>query len=266
MTSITRLDDSRIDYYRSLNATPASHSRDRVFIAEGEIVVRTLLESPLDIVSVFALPEYYEQFAELIAAKNIPAERLLTASKEMMNDIVGFRLHQGVMAMGRQPDEPELRDLTAPIVVLDGIINSENVGAIVRNCAAFGVSSIIVGGDGSSPWLRRAVRSSMGTVCSMNIHTTDDLIFTLTELREQYGCTLVAAETGAAATPLPEYVFPERCALIFGSEGPGISQEALGLCNDVIAIPLAPDIASINVASATAVFLYALKNRRNPIE
>lgn len=266
MMLITRLDDSRIDYYRSLNATPASHSRDSVFIAEGETVVRALLESPLDVVSVFALPEYYDQFAELIAARNIPAERLLTATKEVMNDIVGFRLHQGVMAMGKQPAEPELRNLCAPVVVLDGIVNSENVGAILRNCEAFGVSSVVVGGGGSSPWLRRAVRASMGAVCSMNIHTSNDLLFTLTELREQYGFALVAAETGASAIPLPDYVFPERCALVFGSEGPGVSQKVLKRCTDVIAIPLAPEVASINVASATAIFLYALKNRKNPVE
>lgn len=264
MTTITSLDDSRIDHYRSLHATPASHTRDRVFIAEGEKVVRALLESQLDVVSVFALPEYYERLGTQLAARDIPPERLLTAGRDLMNDIVGFRLHQGVMAMGRQPAEPDLRDLTPPVVVLDGIVNAENVGAILRNCAAFGVSSIVVGGGGSSPWLRRAVRSSMGTVCFLHIHTSDDLAFTLAELRDQYGLSLVAAETAPEALPLPDYVFPERCALVFGSEGTGVSREAIALCRDVVSIPLAPDVASLNVASATAVFLYALQNRRNP--
>lgn len=258
MQRITDIHDSRIRHYRSLHATPDNHIHDRVFIAEGEKVVRTLLESPLDVLSVFALPSYYERIAPLVQARRIPAEHMLTADKDVMNEIVGFRLHQGIMAMGKQPLEPELRDLAPPIVVLDGIVNSENVGAILRNCAAFGVRSLIVGGGGSSPYLRRAVRASMGTVCSLHIYTSDDLPYTLSELQQQYGIAVVAAENTPTAVPLPAFSFPSRCALVFGSEGTGISPAVLAQCHAVLAIPLVPTVPSINVASASAVFLHAL--------
>lgn len=258
MEHITDITDSRIQHYRWLHATPEHHTHNRVFIAEGEKVVRTLLESPLDVLSVFALPSYHERIAPLVAAKQLTASQLLTADKHLMNEIVGFRLHQGIMAMGKQPIEPELRDLAPPIVVLDGIVNSENVGAILRNCAAFGVCSVIVGGGGSSPYLRRAVRASMGTVCSLRIHHTTDIGYTLNELKQQYGFAIIAAESTATALPLPTFTFPIRCALVFGSEGTGVSPSVLTQCDAVLAIPLAPNVPSINVASASAIFLHTL--------
>lgn len=258
MEYITNITDPRIQHYRSLHATPEHHTRNRIFIAEGEKVVRALLESPLDVLSVFALPSYYERITPLLAARGMDTRHLLTADKHLMNEIVGFRLHQGIMAIGSQPIEPELRDLVPPIVVLDGIVNSENVGAILRNCAAFGVSSVIVGGGGSSPYLRRAVRTSMGAVCSLRIHTTANLGYTLNELQQQYGITLLAAENTATALPLSAFTFPARCALVFGSEGTGVSSTVLAQCSAVLAIPLAPNVPSINVASASAVFLHTL--------
>ena len=84
-----------------------------------------------------------------------------------MNKIVGFKLHSGVMAIGKQPVDVNLSELESPVVVMNGIINSENVGSIIRNCAAFGFESIITDKQTSSPYLRRAVRVSMGAVLNI---------------------------------------------------------------------------------------------------
>ncbi len=259
-TEITDISDSRIEHYRTLQATPALHTRSRVFIAEGEKTVRALLRSPLDILSFFALPGYYERLAPLLAARNLPEDRLFTASRELMNDIVGFRLHQGVMAMARQPDEPALRQLRPHLAVFDGIVDSENVGAIVRNCAAFGVQSLVVGGGGSSPYLRRAVRASMGAICFMDVYFADDLPYTFGELREQYGYTIISLEHNPRAVALGSLSFPERCAMVFGSEGSGISPQVLAASDHIAMIPHLPIVDSLNVGSAAAVALYALHN------
>lgn len=256
-TTITDISDSRINYYRSLQATPVAHVHDHVFIAEGEKTVRALLRSSLDILSFFALPKYYERLAPLLVARGIPDDKLFTADHELMNAIVGFRLHQGIMAIAQQPAEPALRQLQPPIAILDGIVDSENVGAIVRNCAAFGVRSLVVGG-GSSPYLRRAVRASMGAVCFVQVHFSEDLPYTIGELREQYGIGVIALEQHERAIPIENLVFPERCALVFGSEGSGISPEVLTASNAIAAISQQPDIDSLNVASAAAVALHAL--------
>lgn len=260
--TITDINDSRIDYYRTLQATPTLHTRDGVFIAEGEKTVRSLLRSPLEIVSFFALPKYYERLAPLLAARHLPQEALFAASRELMNHVVGFRLHQGIMAMARQPAEAALRELQPPIAVFDGIVDSENVGAVIRNCAAFGVQSLIVGGSGSSPYLRRAVRASMGAVCFMNVHFADDLPYTIAELREQYGCSIVSLEQHTAAVPLSSFVFPERCVLVLGSEGAGISAPVLAGSDHITAIRHLPAADSLNVASAAAIALHALYSNR----
>ncbi|MCK5740722.1 MAG: RNA methyltransferase [Chlorobi bacterium] len=255
MIKITNTNDPRIAYYKNLRYTPATHTEDNIFVTEGEKVTLTLLESDLEIISIFAQPRFYEDHADLIAAKKIPEEMLLSADRAFMKEVVGFRLHSGMMAVGRQPAPATLDDLRNRIVVMNGIINSENVGAIVRNCAAFGVDSIICDRQTSSPFLRRAVRVSMGSVMSQKIYITANLPATLNELRDRLGYAIISAELTDDAIPLKEYNFPEKHCIIFGSEGPGVDQEILNLSDVVVFIPISEKVASLNVGAAAAVVL-----------
>src|SRR4029077_480104 len=96
---------------------------------------------------------------------------------EQLKDVVGYRLHGGVMALGTVPDEKPISGTLH--VALDGLSDAEDVGAILRTCAAFGVDGVIVGPDSASPWLRRAVRVSMGAPIVVPVHTTRDLAGTI---------------------------------------------------------------------------------------
>ncbi|MDA3843772.1 MAG: RNA methyltransferase [Candidatus Kapabacteria bacterium] len=256
MIKITDLNDPRIEYYKNLRFTPAKHTEDNVFVVESEKVTLMLLRSDIEIVSVFALPEFYEAHAELMDARKVPDESRFYADRALMKDVVGFRLHSGMMAVGRQPAQTGLDELSNRIVIMNGIINSENVGAIVRNCAAFGVDSILCDRKTSSPFLRRAVRVSMGSVMFQKIHITDDLPATLNELRNRLGYSIISAELTDDATSLKEYNFPEKHCIIFGSEGPGVDQEILDLSDAVVFIPISEKVASLNVGAAAAVVLW----------
>ena len=143
MIKIENINDPAIRHYRSLRHTPASHTDEKNFIAEGEKVVKRLLESDLEMESLFALEKYYDKFSALISTGNIDSNKLFTADIELMNEIVGFKLHAGIMAIGKQPEFNELNQLSKEIIFLNNIIDSENVGAIVRNCEAFGFDSLI---------------------------------------------------------------------------------------------------------------------------
>ncbi len=254
-TLISSIDDPRIQAYRSLEGTPEFHTRERIFIAEGRKITTSLLESSIDVLSVFALPKYYQALSGLIESKNIPNIALFTAEPSNMNSIVGFRLHEGVMAIGKQPEHIALSALTFPAVLLAGIVNSENVGAILRNCTAFGIKSIIIDSATSDPYLRRSVRVSMGAVFSLDIHRTESISTTIDLLRSHFGCTIISAEITDTSLPLPTYQFPVKSVIIFGSEGKGIAQEIVEKCDAVVSVPIT-NIASINVAATSAVVLY----------
>ena len=143
----------------------------------------------------------------------------------------------------------------------DGLSNAENLGALVRNCAAFDAQALIVGETSSSPFVRRAVRSSMGTIFELPVVETSDLLQALADLR-QAGVRCVAAHPHVAGRSLSQANFAGDCCLVFGSEGHGISRQVLAVCDEAVAIPMAETVDSLNVGSAAAVFLYEANRQR----
>ncbi|TLY28322.1 MAG: hypothetical protein E6K56_10090, partial [Ignavibacteria bacterium] len=139
-------------------------------------VVRRLLDSNLPVISLLLTEEWYEK---LLAGSPLPSRpmppniadaSIFVAGKKLLESIVGFNLHQGIMAVAKMPAdrslEETLHNTSRPylLVALDGLVSAENVGVVARNCAAFGVDAVISGETSSSPYLRRAVRNSMGAV------------------------------------------------------------------------------------------------------
>jgi tRNA G18 (ribose-2'-O)-methylase SpoU len=259
MIIINEINDERIVLYRSLRNTPQSHLNEKVFIAEGDIAVAKLLESNIEICSVFCTDKYYkDNFIRIV--ERVAADRRYVANKELMDQIVGFRLHKGIMAIALQPKNTSISELKSPIIILNGIVNSENVGAIVRNCIGFCVNSMIVDKKTSSPYLRRAVRCSMGAIFYMDIHFSDDLSLTIQELKSN-GYGIFAAENHNDALDLSGFDFPKQYALVFGSEGNGIDDHILDHADKVIKIAISDKIASINVAASSAIFFHKMSRK-----
>jgi tRNA G18 (ribose-2'-O)-methylase SpoU len=144
---------------------------------------------------------------------------------------------------------------------VDGLTNAENLGGLVRNCAAFGVRALLVSQTSSSPWLRRAVRGSMGTIFKIPTVEQLDLPKAIRDLRAQ-GVRCIAAHPHTSGATLAQADFARDACIIFGSEGFGIAPAVLNACDQSVAIPMSLGIDSLNVTSATAVFLYeALRQR-----
>lgn len=258
MQCITDINDPRISHFRSLRFTPSSHTEENLLIAESEKIVLSLLESDLQIISIFALPEFFEQFQSAIDSK-VSSDQQYTADKEMMNQIVGLRLHSGCMAMAKQPPAATLPELSSRIIALNGIINAENVGAIIRNAAAFGIDSVIVDSSTASPFLRRSVRVSMGASFWQKVYFSDKLSDTLLELKHNMSYSIVSAELTPSSININEFVFPQRCVVIFGNEGDGIAPNILEISDAIVAIPIEPRVASLNVAASSAIFLEKMR-------
>ncbi|MFH1049604.1 MAG: RNA methyltransferase [bacterium] len=260
MIEITSVLDSRIGLYRNLKDIFYTFSEKKLFIAEGSIVTEKLLQSDIEIISIFALKKFYNSDLVLINQKKIPPEKQFIAEKQVMNQIVGFRLHQGIMAIGKIPEQTPILDLKPPIIIMNGIVNSENVGAIVRNAVAFGIASIIFDKTTSSPFLRRAVRVSMGTVFSIRYFQSENLFEDIMQLKLKNNFEIIASEITNKSKSIEHHIFNKNCVIIFGSEGKGISEEILRICDEIIYIPISKNVDSLNVAANSAIILNQLNS------
>ena len=254
MTEIFDIDDDRITEFRTLKKRNNEHFEAENFVAEGEKVNLKLLKSNLEIIKFFAIPEFYEKYEDLFNLKNIDESKKFFAEKKLMSEIIGFRIHTGVMALAKIPDFQNINILSNRVVVLNSIVDSENVGAISRNCAAFGVDSIIFDNATSSPYMRRAVRVSMGAVFNQKINYAENLIDTLNILKE-LNYKVISAEITYNSIDYKTISFPEKFCLIFGSESHGIEKSILDMSDYIIKIPISDKVESINVAASSAVIL-----------
>jgi tRNA G18 (ribose-2'-O)-methylase SpoU len=242
------------------------HRDAGVFVAEGEKVVRRLLSSPFQVISVLLPEKWLADLTPLLESRP-EMVKVFLAEKSMLETMTGFSMYQGLLALAKVPLQPSLAELLqiAPkpwlVIALDGLSSAENIGALVRNCAGFGAQGLIVGETSPSPFLRRSVRSSMGTIFQMPIVESNDLKTSLLLLKD-HGARIIAAHPHTDKKTIMEGSFNTDVCIVFGSEGYGISPAILESCDETLAIPMPAAIDSLNVASAAAVFLYEANRQR----
>jgi tRNA G18 (ribose-2'-O)-methylase SpoU len=260
------LEDERLTPYRTLRR-PVEHQHQGIFVGEGEKVVRRLLTKKFEIISLLLTPEWLEALKTEIERLGDKVQ-ILVAPKKVVEEIVGFNLHQGIMAVARIPQlqtvDEILKDLPHPclLVAIDSLTNAENIGVLVRNCAGLNVHALLVGETSSSPYLRRAVRNSMGTVFQLNIVHVENLASVLSMLHSKHGIITIAAHPHAEGKTLYDIDLTGDCCLVFGSEGQGLSRSVLDACIVNVTLPMGNGVDSLNVASAAAVFLYEAQRQR----
>ncbi len=230
---------------------------DGRFVAEGLEVVRRLLHSDLKTHSLLLTPKKLNRLQDDIP-DGIP---VFVGNLNQIESVAGFNVHRGALACGFRPANPELSCITGldcrrkPVVVLEGVTDAQNIGVIIRNAAAFG-SPLIIMASCCDPFYRRSIRVSMGNVFRLPIYQSENLARDLDILREKYGFTLVAAVTSDRAIPIDRVNPLERSALVFGTEGYGLSARIEDMCDRHAIIPMAPGSDSINVAVASGIFLH----------
>jgi len=262
---VESLDLPELAPYRTMRRH-VDHVQQRIFVAEGEKVVRRLLESDFSVVSALMPEKWVRALEPLLEARpeNIP---VFIAPKDRLEELIGFSMFQGVMAVGRFPEPLSLETLLSQsprpylLVALEGLTSAENLGVIVRNCVAFGVHALVVGETCSTPYLRRAVRNSMGTLFKLPVVEPPGLVQTLRQLR-QWGVRCVAAHGRAKSLTLTQCDLTVDCCIVLGSEGYGLSSEVLEVCDQAVAIPMAHGVDSLNVGNAGAVFLFEANRQR----
>jgi tRNA G18 (ribose-2'-O)-methylase SpoU len=267
---IDTLDHVELGPYRTMRRA-VEHVKQGIFVAEGEKVVRRLLESPNQVVSVLLTDQWLQNLEPILKQKCNGDTKVWVAPRQMLETIVGFHLHQGLMAIGRIPESQGLDEAIARaskphlLVALDGLTNADNVGVIMRNCAAFGVDALVVPKNSSSPYLRRSVRMSMGAVFCLSIIQVGSLTSTLSDLRERFASRIIGAHPRTDARPIEEEDFNGDICIVFGSEGSGISGAVLKACSEKVSIRMSDGMDSLNVATASGILLYEAQRQRKAV-
>jgi len=262
---IESFDLPELQPYRTMRRQ-AEHRQQGIFVAEGEKVVRRLLESNFSVISVLLPEKWLRELEPLLRARREDIQ-VYVAEKALLETLTGFSMYQGLLAVGKVPPLPTLAEVVdrSPqprlLTAADGLSNAENLGALVRNCAAFNAQALIVGETCSSPFLRRAVRGSMGAVFELPVVETTSLTRAIAELRER-GIRCIAAHPHADGRTLSHANLAGDGCIVFGSEGYGISPAVLAACDEAAAIPMPETVDSLNVGSAAAVFLYEANRQR----
>lgn len=254
--------DPRLVDYAALTDAELRKRYERdagVLIAEGPNPVRELVASPYPVRSVLIEQDRLPAMADVIDRVEAP---VYLVTRELLYEVVRFRLHQGVLACGSRlaptPVDEVLRDAHR-VLLLEGSNDHENLGTLFRSARGLGVQGVVLGPGCADPLYRRSVRVSMGHVLHLPFAVTDDLEVAFERLRAHGFLTV-------AMTPDPDAIdvravrlaASERVAVVLGAEGPGLTPAALDRADVSARIVMHAGVDSINVAAAGAIALHAL--------
>lgn len=259
--AITDPDDPRIAAYRDVRERDLV-GRQGQFVAEGEVVLRVLARSSLmEPVSVLLAEKRVAGLADALE-RLAPEVPVYAAGQAVMDAIVGFPIHRGILALGRRRETPTAGELLgslprgrATVLVLNGIANHDNMGGLFRNAAAFGADAVLVDADCCDPLYRKAIRVSVGAsllVPFARLERGEDVVDALGGAGFE---PLALSPRGE--TPLAALERPERAAVLLGAEGPGLPPAVMSRCRTV-SIPMAAGFDSLNVAVTGGIVLHAL--------
>jgi tRNA G18 (ribose-2'-O)-methylase SpoU len=294
---ITSASDPRVADYRDI-PDPELVRRRGVFVAEGRLIVRRLIESRrFRTRSVLVTETALDALGDVITPRLDTLDVYVTSHEDLIVAAGGLAFHRGCLALGErpapsaartelpahlqpdpqselQPDrqsdlrsdrqfEPHLqldRAGAQPVVLVEAIANADNVGAIFRNAAAFGARAVLLDARSCDPLYRKATRTSMGATLTIPFAIVDAWPPAIATLRA-HGYTLLALAPHHAAIDIDAAAARwrgQRVAVMLGSEGDGLSDAALALADARVSIPMAPDVDSLNVATAAAIALHRL--------
>jgi len=254
--TVDSIDDPRVAAYRHI-ADPKALIELGVFVAEGRLVVRRLIDlRHWDIESILLTQPAADVLSDVLPATTAP---VYLASQEIMNGVAGFNIHRGCLAIVKRPQAPTLDRITAGplsrVLVLEGVNNPDNVGGLFRSAAAFGIELVVLGPNSGDPLYRKAIRTSMGATLAVPFASAAQWPGALRDLRAD-GFTLVALTPSLKAAPLEEVWRHAKLALLVGSEGDGLTEEAMRAATVRARIPMAGDVDSLNVTTAASIAMY----------
>ena len=267
---ITSLEDQGLEVYGTLTEAQLRNKLEPekgIFIAESPKVINVALDAGFEPVSLLCERKHIDGDARSIIER-CPAEMpVYTGSRELLAQLTGYTLTRGVLCAMRRPkplSPEEICKDARRIVVLHGVVDTTNVGAIFRSAAALGVDAVLMTPNSCDPLNRRAVRVSMGSVflvpwtwldaedgtAAGTIHKLQEIGFTTAAM---------ALRKDDISIDSPRLKATERLALIMGTEGDGLPDAVIDAADLVVKIPMHHGVDSLNVGSAAAIAFWELR-------
>jgi tRNA G18 (ribose-2'-O)-methylase SpoU len=232
-----------------------------IFIAESPKVINVALDAGYEPLSLLCERRHIEGDAKGIIARcgDIP---VYTGERSLLGQLTGYTLTRGVLCAMRRPTSPDVEVVCKDarrIVVIDGVTDTTNIGAIFRSAAALGIDAVLLTSDSCDPLNRRSVRVSMGSVFLVPWTWFDG---TLPDLH-RLGFTTVAMALTDDSVSIDDPVLTnqERLAIVMGTEGDGLPKDTIAEADYVARIPMSHAVDSLNVAAASAVAFWQLRKK-----
>ena len=262
---ITDLCDPRVACYSSLTDASLSHyanTGNGIFIAESPKVIAVAMDAGYRPLSMLCERRHIEGDAAPLLERATEGMPVFTGSREVLSALTGYKLTRGVLCAMERPALPTVAEVCRDarrVVVIDGVCDTTNIGAIFRSAAALGIDGVLLTPTSCDPLNRRAVRVSMGSVFLVPWTWLDAPVASLSEM----GMTTVAMALTDNSVSIDDEVLAAvpRMAIVMGTEGDGLAPEVIASTDMVARIPMAHGVDSLNVAAAAAVAFWQLRAR-----
>ncbi|MDO4798627.1 MAG: RNA methyltransferase [Coriobacteriales bacterium] len=263
---MSTLADKRLEVYTKLTnhqLRSAWECEHGIMIVESQIAIRVALEARMRPLSFLLSEQRLQAMADVVDSldDDVP---VFVLPPDQMERLCGFRVTRGALCAMERPrplSVDQLLDEARRLVVVEGVTDTSNIGAIFRNAAALGADGVLVAPTCADPLVRRAIRVSMGNVFRVPWCRADGAWPThaMNALSERGFLRLaLALASDAVSLDDPSLREASKVALCFGSEGAGLTQAVLDACDKKVIIPMAHGVDSLNVAASSAVAMWEL--------
>ena len=250
-----------LEVYASLTEAQLRNRLDPsrgIFIAESPKVINVAIEAGYEPLSMLCEERHVEGDAASIIAR-FPDIPVYTGSRELLASLTGYTLTRGVLCAMHRPVPPAVEEVCRDarrVVVIDGVVDTTNIGAIFRSAAALGIDAVVLTPTSCDPLNRRAIRVSMGTVFLVPWTWVDDA-----ESLRALGFKTVAMALTDRSVSIddPQLCAEPRLAIIMGTEGDGLPDSTIQRADYTARIPMAHGVDSLTVAAAAAVAFWQLR-------
>lgn len=262
INEIEDLSDSRLAIFTRLTEAELRNRIEPekgIFIAESPKVISVALEQGYEPLSLLCERKHIDGDARSLIDR-IPQAEILTGERELLEKLTGYRLTRGVLCAMRRPVMRSVAEIVSGarrVAVIDSVTDTTNIGAIFRSAAALGMDAVLLTPTSCDPLNRRAVRVSMGSVFLIPWTWLNS---SAEELKE-YGFKTIAMALEDRSININDPILKEepKLAIILGTEGDGLSHDAIASADYVCKIPMFHNVDSLNVAAASAVAFWELR-------
>lgn len=260
---ITDIADDRVAVYSRLTEAQLRNNLDPaagLFIAESPKVINVALDAGMTPVSILCERRHLDGDAAAVIARCPEGMPVFTGERDVLASLTGYTLTRGVLCAMRRPAMPTVEEICRDarrVVVIDGVTDTTNIGAIFRAAAALGIDGVLLTPTSCDPLNRRAVRVSMGSVFLVPWTWLDRPVSALSDIGLK--TVSMALTDNSVSIDDPTLCAEPRLAIVMGTEGNGLANDVIASTDYVARIPMAHNVDSLNVAAAAAVAFWQLR-------